>query len=186
MAGRRRGLRAGTLGLWHVLAIGLARQSLALPIYFNAGFIERTTGPSSRWYSGWSGQVTPVYLVAGRYIGNLKVLVPLTGMTAVLACFGANALAAGRTLYAVAREGLAPGALAKADPRSRTPWNAQLLVLAVAAVAPIGLGIWQGSYLADFGWTGQVIVFFILIPHLAVNPANPSTTCATGASDPTG
>jgi amino acid transporter len=120
-----------------------------------------------------SGQVTPVYLVAGRYIGDLKVLVPLTGMTAVLACFGANALAAGRMLYAVAREGLAPGALAKTDPRSRTPWNAQLLVLAVAAVAPIGLGIWQGSYLAAFGWTGQVIVFFILIPHLAVNLANP-------------
>jgi amino acid transporter len=120
-----------------------------------------------------SGQVTPVYLVAGRYIGNLNVLVPLTGMTAVLACFGANALAASRTLYAVAREGLAPGALAKADPRSRTPWNAQLLVLAVAAVAPIGLGIWQGSYLVAFGWTGQVIVFFILIPHLAVNLANP-------------
>jgi amino acid transporter len=75
-------------------------------------------------------------------------------------------------LYAVACEGLAPCALAKADPRSRTPWNGQL-VLAVAAVAPIGLGIWQGSYLAAFGWTGQVIVFFILIPHLAVNLANP-------------
>ena len=73
----------------------------------------------------------------------------------------------------MAREGLAPGALAKADPRSRTPWNAQLLVLAVAASAPIGLGLWQGSYLAAFGWTGQVIVFFILIPHLAVNLANP-------------
>jgi amino acid transporter len=120
-----------------------------------------------------SGQVTPVYLVAGRYLGNLKVLVPLTGMTAVLACFGANALAAGRTLYAVAREGLAPGALAKTSPRSRTPWNAQLLVLAVAAVAPIGLGIWQGSYLAAFGWAGQAVVFFILISHLAVNLANP-------------
>jgi amino acid transporter len=40
-----------------------------------------------------AGQVTPLYPVAGRYIGDLKVLVPLTGMTAVLACFGANALA---------------------------------------------------------------------------------------------
>jgi len=27
------------------LAIGLAPQSLALPIYFNVGFIEQTTGP---------------------------------------------------------------------------------------------------------------------------------------------
>ena len=68
-----------------------------------------------------SGRVTPVYMVAGRYIGNLNVLVPLTGMTAVLACFGANALPASRTLYAVAREGLAPGALAKADPRWQRP-----------------------------------------------------------------
>ena len=73
----------------------------------------------------------------------------------MLACFGANALAVGRMLYAMARGGLAPGALAKANPRSRTPLNAQLLVLAVAAVAPIGLGIWQGSYLAAFGWTGR-------------------------------
>jgi len=61
--------------------------------------------------------VTPLYPVAGRYIGDLKVLVPLTGMTAVLACFGANALAGGRTLYSVAREGLAPGGLAKTSPR---------------------------------------------------------------------
>ena len=50
-----------------------------------------------------------------------------------------------RTLHAVAREGLAPGAPAKADPRSRMPWNAQQLVLTVAAVAPIGLGLWQGG-----------------------------------------
>ena len=35
------------------------------------------------------------------------------------------------------------------------------------------LGLWQGSYLAAFSWAGQVIVFFILISHLAVNLANP-------------
>jgi hypothetical protein len=66
------------------------------------------------------------------------------------------------------------------------PWNAQLLVLTVAAVAPIGLGLWQGGYLAAFGWAGQMIVFFILISHLAVNLANPSTTCAIGVTGSTG
>ena len=87
-----------------------------------AGVLTYWIVPVGTFVHGYmgSGQVTPVYLVAGRYLGNLKVLVPLTGMTAVLACFGANALAAGRTLYAVAREGLAPGALAKTSPRSRT------------------------------------------------------------------
>jgi len=45
-----------------------------------------------------SGQVTPIYPVAEQYTGSLKVLVPLTRMTAMLACSGANALAASRTL----------------------------------------------------------------------------------------
>ncbi|HEU4900797.1 MAG TPA: APC family permease [Actinomycetota bacterium] len=119
-----------------------------------------------------SGEVTPVYLIADRYIGWLKILVPLTGMTAVLACFGSALLACSRTLYALAREGFAPQVLATLHPRARIPWNAQLLVLSLVAVLPVGLGAWQGSYLAAFGWGGQLLVFFVLLPYIAVNLAN--------------
>jgi amino acid transporter len=41
----RRGLKAGSLRLWHLVAVGLAFQSLALVIYLNVGFIEQTAGP---------------------------------------------------------------------------------------------------------------------------------------------
>ncbi len=119
-----------------------------------------------------SGEVTPVYLVAARYVGWLKILVPLTGMTAVLACFGSAMLACSRMMYALAREGFAPRPFAVLHPRARIPWNAQLLVLGLVALLPIGLGAWQGSYLAAFGWGGQLLVFFVLLPYIAVNLAN--------------
>jgi amino acid transporter len=45
-------------------------------------------------------------------------------------------------------------------------------VLSLVAVLPIGLGVWQGSYLAAFGWGGQLLVFFVLLPYIAVNLAN--------------
>jgi amino acid transporter len=98
--------------------------------------------------------------------------VPLTGMTAVLACFGSAMLACSRMLYALAREGFAPRPLARVHPRRRIPWNAQLLVLGLVAIVPVGLGVWQGSYLAAFGWGGQLLVFLVLLPYIAVNLAN--------------
>jgi amino acid transporter len=36
-----------------------------------------------------SGQFTPIYLVAGHYVSWLRILVPLTGFTAVFAAFSA-------------------------------------------------------------------------------------------------
>jgi len=38
-----------------------------------------------------SGEFTPIYLVADHYIGILRILVPLTGITAVFAAFTASA-----------------------------------------------------------------------------------------------
>jgi hypothetical protein len=41
----RQGLKADSLWLWHLVAVGLAFQSLALVVYLNVGFIEQTAGP---------------------------------------------------------------------------------------------------------------------------------------------
>jgi amino acid transporter len=43
--GRSGGLRADALDLWHVVALGLAFQGLALVVYFNVGVMEVQTGP---------------------------------------------------------------------------------------------------------------------------------------------
>jgi amino acid transporter len=119
-----------------------------------------------------SGEFTPIYLVAGHYIGWLKVLVPLTGFTAVFAAFSAISIAASRQLYALGREGLAPRVFAKTD-SNRTPWNAQVLVLACCVVLPILISLYQQhNPLLAFGWIGESYVFFILIPYTLTCVAN--------------
>jgi amino acid transporter len=120
-----------------------------------------------------SGQFTPIYLVANDYLGALKILVPLTGITAVFAAFNAISIAAARVLYAIAREGLAPPALAKVDRKHRIPWNAHLVVLGATAIVPVLIVLWQhGSPLLAFSWIGQAYVFFVLIPYTLTCVAN--------------
>jgi amino acid transporter len=120
-----------------------------------------------------SGEFTPIYLVAKDYLGAAKVLVPLTGITAVFAAFNAISIAAARVLYAIAREGLAPPAFAKVDKKHHIPWNAHLVVLGATAIVPILIVLWQhGSPLLAFAWIGQAYVFFVLIPYTLTCVAN--------------
>jgi amino acid transporter len=123
-------------------------------------------------YSG-SGQVTPIYPLAARYIGNFKLLVTLTGMTAVLAAYGSVSVAASRIMYTLARDGHGPAAFRRLHPSYQTPWNAQKLVLAAAAVLPIGLMLWlDRSPLTTYGWIGNLVVFFVLVTYGLVNVFN--------------
>jgi amino acid transporter len=119
-----------------------------------------------------SGQFTPIYLVAGHYVSWFRILVPLTGFTAVFAAFSAISIAASRQLYALGREGLAPRIFAKTD-QHKTPWNAQVLVLACCVVLPILISLYQEhNPLLAFGWIGEAYVFFILIPYTLTCVAN--------------
>ena len=119
-----------------------------------------------------SGEFTPIYNVADHYISYARILVPLTGMTAVFAAFSAISIAASRLLYALSREGLAPRTFAKTD-EHKTPWNAQALVLGSCIVLPILITIWQDRKpLNAFGWIGVAYVFYVLIPYTLVCVAN--------------
>ena len=119
-----------------------------------------------------SGQFTPIYLVAGHYVSWLRILVPLTGFTAVFAAFSAISIAASRQLYALGREGLTPKVFAKTD-KNQTPWNAQLFVLACCVVLPVLIILYQQrNPLLAFGWIGEAYVFFILIPYTLTCVAN--------------
>src|SRR3984893_13800531 len=119
-----------------------------------------------------SGELTPIYLVAGHYVSWLRLLVPLTGFTAVFAAFSAISIAASRQLYALGREGLAPRAFGKTD-ANKTPWNAQLLVLGCCCVLPILISLYQQrNLLLALGSIGEGYGFFILIPHTLTCVAN--------------
>src|SRR5258707_4136200 len=76
-----------------------------------------------------SGEFTPIYLVAGHYVSWLRLLVPLTGFTAVFAAFSAISISASRQRYAFGLDGLAPPPFRKTY-ANETPWNAQMPGLA--------------------------------------------------------
>jgi putrescine importer len=135
------------------------------------GLINAVPAPTMNSYVT-SGEFTPIYLVADHYIGYFRILVPLTGMTAVFAAFTAISIAGSRLLYALARDGLAPRVFALTD-ENRTPWNAQKLVLGCCVVLPILVGLYQDrNPLLAFGWIGEAYVFFILIPYTLTCVAN--------------
>jgi amino acid transporter len=117
------------------------------------------------------GQITPVLPIAKTYASGARVLVPITGMTAVAASFGASILAGSRLLYALSRERLAPGPFNRISQHG-TPWNAESAALVFTAAALFGIGYWQGQSVSGAGaWIGEAFVFFILIPYLGANLA---------------
>jgi amino acid transporter len=119
-----------------------------------------------------SGQFTPIYLIAEKYVGVLKIMVPLTGFTASLAAMTAVSIAASRQLFALAREDLAPRIFAATSKR-KNPWNALVLVLACCLVLPGLVTFYQHSNpMLAFEWIGRAYVFLILIPYTLTCVAN--------------
>ena len=140
-------------------------------VFTSFGFINAVPASTMASYVN-SGEFTPIYLVADHYIGYLRILVPLTGMTAVFAAFTAISIASSRMLFALSREGLAPRVFARTD-ENKTPWNAQKFVLGCCVVLPVLIGLYQDrNPLLAFGWIGEAYVFFILIPYTMTCVAN--------------
>jgi amino acid transporter len=119
-----------------------------------------------------AGQVTPVYPIAGKFIGNLSILVPITGLTAAIASFGASIYASSRLLFAVSREGFLPRRFAVLDPKHRTPWRAEFATIAFSAVCLVIFTWWLGGPGNAYGYLGEVFVFFVLVMYIAVNVSN--------------
>jgi amino acid transporter len=121
-----------------------------------------------------AGLVTPVYGIAAQYIGGWKILVPITGMTATIASFGASVVCASRLMYSVSRtSGDDSRRIGQVHRKHDIPWNASLVAIVVAFIAPVVVAIWQGHNSSNAaGWLGGVFVFFALVAYMMVNLAN--------------
>jgi amino acid transporter len=121
-----------------------------------------------------AGLVTPVYGIASEYIGGWKILVPITGMTATIASFAASVVVASRLMYSISRSSADNSRrMGQLHVKHQTPWNASLIALGVAIVAPVLIAIWQGHNSSNAaGWTGGVFVFFALVAYILVNLTN--------------
>ena len=120
------------------------------------------------------GLVTPVYGIAAQYIGGWKILVPITGMTATIASFGASVVCASRLIYSISRTSADPSRrMSRVHHRHDIPWNASVVAITVAFIAPVVVAVWQGHNSSSAaGWLGGVFVFFALVAYMMVNLAN--------------
>lgn len=80
------------------------------------------------------------------------------GLAGILTSWNAFVLGASRAIFALARAGLLPAALAELHPRWRTPWRAILLVGGLSALAPL-FGRPAMVWLVDAGGLGIVVAY---------------------------
>ena len=111
--------------------------------------------PMARAYWGW---------------GNLAII--LTAFTGVTAVYISSIQGASRIVFAMARHGLLPRALARLAGEKRVPRNAVLGLLAAVIVLDLGTLFLLGNGLESFTWWANALVFFATLTFLSVNVAN--------------
>jgi amino acid transporter len=123
-------------------------------------------------YLNSPSQTGAVYLVANQYIGAGKVMIIITGFTAIFAAYSGATLASGRILFAMARDGRMPRLLAKVD-KEGTPRTAQLISLGASLLIGVVVALWQDrSVSSGVAWAGEAFVFFVMIAYGLANVAN--------------
>jgi amino acid transporter len=113
----------------------------------------------------------PVTEIARQYWGRGFLLVVGTGLSATLGVFIATAVGASRVLYAMAREGYFPAALAHIHPQSQVPVTAYHWVFGGSLAAAM-LGVFLLGPYPAYLWWGAASVFFAMLTFLAVNLTN--------------
>jgi amino acid transporter len=113
--------------------------------------------------------VTPL---ASSYWGRGRILVILSAFTGIFAVYITTVLGASRIVFALARHGLLPSALAVLAGPKRIPIRALHAVFAVVLSADVTMVVLLGNGLAAFTWSANCVVFFACITFTAVNIAN--------------
>jgi len=113
----------------------------------------------------------PVTEIARQYWGRGFLVVVATGLSATLGVFIATAVGASRVLYAMAREGYLPAALARIHPGTQSPAVAYHWVFGGSLAAAMAGVFLLGPYPA-YLWWGAASVFFAMLTFLAVNVTN--------------
>ena len=109
--------------------------------------------------------------VSGRSIlwGGFWLLLLFAFLNSVIAVCLATANVGTRMWYAMARSGSFPKALAKVEPKRKTPTNAILLQMVLSLVAGIGVGFWFGADVSFFLIDGLILVIGVTVVYLFAN-----------------
>jgi amino acid transporter len=113
----------------------------------------------------------PGLVLAHRFWGGAWVILLLAFLNTTIAVCLATANVGTRMWYGMARNGSFPKALAKVNPRFKTPTNAILTQMGLSLVAGIGVGLWVGANVSFFLIDGLVLVLAVLFVYVMANAA---------------
>ena len=152
---------------WRTVWIIILSLLAASAAYFSLTLIAASACPpgfaSWREYMAARGsfgglESLPVLYVAKSALGGAgPVLICATALAAVVTGLVGHIVAASRLLYAMSRDGLLPGALARLD-RGGSPRNAALLVVAVSCAVPF-VGRTAVGWIVDVTTIGASIAY---------------------------
>jgi amino acid transporter len=116
--------------------------------------------------------LTAVTPIAQAYWGIGTLVVVLTAFTGLTAIYISGTQGASRIIFALARQGLLPAALARLSGENRVPKNAILIVLlSIVVLNFVSLYVLDNG-IDIFTWWANALVFFATLTYLAVNVAS--------------
>jgi len=113
----------------------------------------------------------PGLVLAHRFWGGAWWILLLAFLNTTIAVCLATGNVGTRMWYRMAKGGSLPSALAKVDPKYKTPTNAILLQLALSLVAGLGVGAWIGADKSFLLVDGLVLVMAVLFVYVVANVA---------------
>lgn len=119
-----------------------------------------------------SGGGTPVSAMAHQFWGGTgQLLISVVAFTSITAIYLAQNVASSRALYAMGRQGTAPGWLGRLTAGARVPGNAMTLGLVVTVAVTLLLGAILGTA-SQYAWSATMSSSLALLTYLAVNVSN--------------
>jgi amino acid transporter len=113
----------------------------------------------------------PGLVLAHRFWGGAWVILLFAFLNTTIAVCLATGNVGTRMWYRMAKNGSFPKALAKVNPRFKTPTNAILVQMTLSLVAGLGAGAWVGANVSFFLVDGLVLVLAVLFVYVMANAA---------------
>ena len=113
----------------------------------------------------------PALVLAHNLWGSLWWVLLVAFLNSVFAVCLATANVSTRMWYGMARSGSFPKALAKVDPKYKSPTNAILLQMALSLVSALVVGFWLGPDVSFFLIDGLILVIGVTFVYIVANIA---------------
>ncbi|HWC22820.1 MAG TPA: APC family permease [Flexivirga sp.] len=123
-------------------------------------------GTDTKGIAAFAGAESPMSTLSQRYVGTwFSLIVAFTAVASAFASSLSSSAAASRMVFALARDGFGPKAMAKVDPDTGAPRTALFSVVAVTTVADVALWAGGAGAFDSYYWFATLGVLCVLVAY---------------------